>query len=413
MSRWLEREQMLEETAAFGVLPDELPPEPEEEVKEETISQFKAAEFKGGDAYKWKKGDSIYDIARRMNVDVEKLKTFNEIESLDELEPGIVIYKPVSKTVPQREIRYEFLAAPVDYHINKQNGAKKWRFGGAPCTWEEITSTGFYPFNTNVRIVAVAYVPIDDVEDPKLEAAYFMDSIAVGEYHSTGRITYTVGFMHSDLDEGLAVKVVPEPPAVPEPAPIIAADPKAIAVVDEQKKPVKTMDMVTKPKKREDFFGVEKQFVEQRRDDMLAGEGFTFMESYRRLEHPELVTAILPEVIEQPDGGTDKDGRRFVWIHDYASNRPDRKLHNHWEGEIVATFEYKGVLYGRPARSVENGVWFGIPMDYLESQDRLYNADVDTETKVRTGKGLSGFEKRFWVPISKWALSRKNKKNKE
>lgn len=401
MSRWLQKqkERELEEAQAVDIAVLEAPA-PTEKPDKKAVSQFKPSEFKPGDKYKWKKKDNFYEVARRMNVDPERLKEYNEIEDLSELEPGIEIYVPTSAPIARREVRYEFLPQPLDMHVANQNGAKKWRFGNAK-KWEDITGTGFYPNNTNVKIVAIAYVPIEDAENPELEAAYYMDALAVGDYAKTAHMRYTVGFMHSDLKEGTVVKqvvdsIAAEEDEVPElPEKTVVPVVEEPAQKEEEKKP-----------ERVDYFGVDKSFVENRLEYFKReGSLSKFVETYQPLRPHQRCTAFIPDDLVE----TDKEGRKFVWVHDFLTSRPDRKLLQHWEGEIAGTFEYEGVLYGRPVAAVKSGLWYGIPMDLLESNNRLYNDDTDTETKVVAGR-LTWFETSFWVPLAKWSNKNKNKK---
>lgn len=365
------------------------------------VPNLKPSELKPGDAYKWKKDDTLIDVARRMGVPVERLREYNEIEGWNELEAGVIIYKPKDAPVKdKRETRFEFLPKPVDMHVAPANGAKKWRFGHADGKWENISGTGFYPQNTNVKIVAIAYVPIDDETNPELEAAYYMDSLAVGDYAETGRLKYTVGFMHSDLEEGAAVTVktvsIPEVAKVPVPEPE-----EEVATVIE----VASEETPPKPE-RVEFFGTDRAFIENRLEYFKReGNMAKFVETYQPLTPHVACTAIIPE--DQIE--VDAEGRKFVWIHDFLTSRPDRKLTQHWEGHIAGTFEYEGVTYGRPAAALKNHLWFGIPMDLLESQARLYNDDTDTETKSTSGR-LTWFEDNFWVPLAKWANKNKKKK---
>jgi LysM repeat protein len=410
MSRWLEKQKELETQG----IPNQ--PAVFEIDTPKTRPNLRASELKPGEAYKWKKNDSLVDVARRMGVSVERLREYNEIESWNELDPGVIIYKPKDVAVPKRQIRYELFLndkkelVPRDYHVNTPKGAKKWRFGNAPCGWEDISSTGFFPQNTNVRVVAIAYVPIEDPDNPELEAAYFMDLVALGDYPETGRIKFTVGFIHADLEEGLAVKPFDLVPSISSEAapPVTLPENNKIPVTTETSE--ESEEPAPSKSGRVDFFGTDKAFVENRLEYFKReGSMSKFVETYQRLEpHVPCIALIPDDLIE-----TDEVGRKFTWIHDFLTSRPDRKLVQHWEGEIAGTFEYEGVLYGRPVAAIKSGVWYGIPMDYLESQARLYNDDTDAETRSVTGN-LTWFETNFWVPFTKWATNpRKNKNNKE
>lgn len=353
--------------------------------KDREKSQFKPSEFKPGDSHTWKDGDNLYDIARRMNVTIERLMAFNEIEEHTELEAGVPVYFPVATAVPQRKIRYEVLPEARDMHVDRVDGAKKWAFGNVK-TWSDFTSSGYYPHKTNLHIVAVAHVPVEDPDNPTAEAGYYMDALSLGDYETTGQVRYTTGYKWVDLKEGFAVTV---------------SNPLMEDKLADRKAEIESaLDLKRATDSTHDNDGFDPEFIQRRIDDSKGLMSFT--DTYQSLVPPAMCLAVIPEGI----GEVGEDGVRFIWVHDFSGHRPDRPLRNYQEISISGTFEADGVLYGRPQKSALNGYWFGIPMDLLDSQDNVYNGG-DNDTRHALGQ-YTVFEKYIWVPVAKLA-NRKHK----
>lgn len=345
----------------------------------QAVSQFKRGEFKPGDSYRWRKDSDIWMVARRMNVNVKRLMEFNEIEDPKELEAGILVYFPSSSSKKRKTI-IELLPEPRPMHISKIGGTKKWAFGHMT-TWDDAESAGgFYPENTNVDIVAIARVPIDDKDDPAAEAAYYLDSRALGDYAQTQRVKLTVGYAWSDLAEGHIEKTAAPPPPV------------AQIAIEKQEADNPPADI--------DKDGFDRNFVEKRLEDTIKEGLHNYKETYQELVPPVPCIAMIPEDAGEVDPTT---GTRFIWVRDFDTRRSNRRLLQYQEVTISATFEYDGDLYGRPVRSVENFVWYGIPMNMLQSQAELfmYNKRVDATTRFEQGGQLTLSERYFWVPMSK------------
>lgn len=303
------------------------------------------------------KGESIWSIARRFKIPAKDLIEHNDIEDPNQVPDGTILHLPVPKEAkPERTIVYEVLPQPKQMHVSKEGGTQKWSFGNVR-DWADFTTSGFYPKNTNVTIMAIAHVPVGD-EDT---AAYYMDTTAFGDYAETNRVAYTLGFAWSDLTEGSFIPAKAPPPT---------KEPLAVPEVKEVQ--------ATK---------IIKKQVEGNKEIMPEKYPNSFKTTRQVLDQPALVTANLPP------------GQDYLTIHDYAGHRPDKNMPKEWEGYIAETFEVDGVLYGRPLGSVKNVKqdphwrpnWYGIPMDCLISNDELYNGDI-----VRR---LPALERYLWVPL--------------
>lgn len=378
MSRWLEKQEKLvqQEAKSLGVAVETPQSRPRYRSK-----------WKSGDFHKWRRGDSLFDLAQAMHVTLENLMAYNEIESYEELEKGLPIYYPAPAASNARKITIEVLPQSLRMHVSKNGGTKKWAFGSMT-TWDDAKPSGFFPEGTNVFIRAIAKVPIDDKDDESAEAAYYLDHAALGDYENTGILHFTLGFAWSDLEEGhvesaVAKKVV-DTEDTPEDAP----------------EPVK----VAQPRIPDTLLGFDADFIEKRMDDFKRdGSMHKFTESYQKLIPSIPCMAMFPEgsvgIEAEPT-----TGQNFMWIRDFAMKKPNRRLFEHQEVDIAATFEYDGEIYGRPEESVKNQNFFGIPMSMLQSQDDLfmYNTNIDATTRSELGGHLTWSERYIWVPINRW-----------
>jgi hypothetical protein len=359
----------------------------------EPASQFKSSKYKPGDTYIWQDGDNIWDVARMMGCHYKNLMEYNGMETPDELEPGIALHVPVKSLEPASKIEYEVLPEAVPMHVSKSGGAKKWSFGNVK-TWEDVNSSGFFPENTNIHIVAIAHVPIAEKDGSKTEAAYYMDANSLGDYRNSGRVTYTIGYNWSDLTEGHVSRVA-KPAAVVEEAIIeqvveapAEMEPEALELKKAEFRELIAKDAADNPDKYPNYYKT----------------------SYQPLEPAILCTTMLPE------------GMEYVWVKDYDGKGRDRKLHQHQEITIGGTFEKDQAIYGRPSGVVASGFWYGIPMGYLTANTDLYNTYVDAPTRAENHGSLTWSERLFTVPFA-WAvnhrvvkrirLNRKNKNNKK
>lgn len=381
MSKWLEK-QLLREQQEASQASETVVVEPEPELP---VSQFKPNDYKPGDTYTWQDGDKIWDVARMMNVDLNFFMEFNGIENPNELEPGIVVHFPVASGPKTKSIRYEVLPEAMPMHVNKPGGCKKWTFGNMK-TWDDAESSGFYPEHSNLFIVAIAHVPIEDKDNPDAEAAYYMDGLALGDYKETGRVRWNVGYMWIDLAKGHIDRHARAPDVAEQ----------AI------KKQQAELSFEIVPPANHDEDGFDKNFVEQ----TLKEDPNKFKQSYQVLDSPELCIAIFPKGVGELDEAT---GKLYIWIKDYETLRPDRRLFDHYEIYVGGTFEFDGRLFARPAvmqddELVVTPFWFGIPLEVLQSQAEyfMYNKKVNAGIRAEYGNTLTLSEKYLWVPMAKF-----------
>jgi hypothetical protein len=360
-------------------------------------TSFKANTYKAGDSHIWQKGDSLFDLAQDMHVTRERLMEYNEIEAQQELEPGIPIYYPVAgRDTSKREVVVEVLPEALPMHVQTPGGAKKWTFGNMK-KWADAKGSGFFPQNTNLTIVATVKIPILDENDEEIEAGYYLDSLALGDYSTTGRIKWMVGYIWSDLAEGHIDPVPKRKPA-----------PLAEQKLKEQKAKVIAKKVAEKAAATPAYLdGFDQAFIEKRLAEIIRDGKDYFKLSRQILEYPIPCTA---EILEGREDGMDKRGR-YVVIHDIDTRRPDRRLYHNQEVTIAQTFEYDGILMGRPLKACETGNWFGVDMALLQADKDLYNDKSDATTRKAEGRSLTWSERFIWVPLAKRSATHKIKTN--
>lgn len=337
-----------------------LPPVTLEEAIAEPVdptlySSFKPSKYKPGDSYVWKAGDNIWQLAREMDVPVERLMAFNEIEDPHELEPGVTVYYPAA-TARTRVVEYELLPAPLPMHVSKPGGTRKYAFGNAK-VWGDIGQTGpLYAHEANVNVLAVAHVPLMEDNDEEITAAFYMDRLAIGDYANTGRVAWDIGFSHAHLAEGHVDKAIPLPrPDIQE------------KVADAAVRRVMDVAPVIEVKLEPNSYKTSlKPLYEDRR--------------------------IVPYLFNDD-----------ILVHELDGRRPSKAMFRNTGVNIQCTFEKDGVLYGRPYGSQ---YWFGIPMDLVTPEDDIFSTEIDLPTKIATRKGLTTFERLIWIPFSQVANSK-------
>lgn len=339
---------------------------------------------KPGSTYIWVKGDQMALVAGRLGFSRQELLEHNGIINADMIKPGDVLHLPIARPVKvDRPISIEVLGEPLPMHVAKDGGCKKWSFGNME-SWEDAHSTGFFPQYTNLEIVAIAKVMVLEKDGSETEAGYYLDSIALGDYLQSGRLAWAIGFMWPDLAEGHIDKVAMLEAAARD------ADRKLKDRILAQKKAIHVTTA------QNYLSGFDKEFVEKRVDDAIRDKSMMkFVETYQALKPIAPCIATIPE----GSGEVDAQGRRFVWVHDFATKRPDRKLIHDTHITIVGTFTYDGVLYGRPIMAAQNYNWYGIDMTLLDSQAELYNDKVDAQTRKHTDS-LTWSERHIWVPLA-------------
>lgn len=293
--------------------------------------------------------ENLWDIGRQYNVPVASLMAENEIEDPRHVKVGTEIYIPERPHKPAtKEIKYELFIPARPMHVAREGGAKKWSYGGIT-KWEDLYSTGrVYPDGLNLNIVAVAHVPIGNET-----AAYYLDTVSLGDYATTGTVRYTTGFNWKHLEEG---HVEGGTPPVPE-ATIEAVVADAMAeedrpdVIEENKEEVITPSLPLSYKTTFQFLNDEKR-----------SEYYTFR------EHVEVV---------------EMDGRL-----------PTKHMGPADSMRVIGTFEREGITY---ARAAVPKYWYGVPMDKITSEDSLYNTDIDLPTRLAMRGHLTAAEKRMVI----------------
>ena len=300
-------------------------------------------------------GENIWDVGRRYNIPVAALIAENDIEDPRHIAAGTELYLPqrLLGKKDEKAIRYELLVPAQEMHVTRETGAKKWSFGGVR-EWKDLYSTGrLYPYGHNLTIVAVAHVPIG--EDT---AAYYMDAVSLGEYETTGTPRYTNGFNWQHLAEGHIEADTPLP------APEINVEQVVADAMQEDTRPevvaaspVPELPITPAPLSYKRTF----QFLNEERTAVV----YLFKEDLTIIEI---------------------DGKL-----------PAKNVGKYDGVKIIGTFEYNGILYGRPALQ---HYWYGVPMDMLILEDELYNTEVDLPTRVALRGQLSSSEQRL-VRIAK------------
>lgn len=353
---------------------------------------------KPGTYYKWMKGDQLPIVAKRLGYGFQELLDHNGLDSADQIKVGDELHLPIPIEVKeQRSIVIDLLPEELPMHVVTLGGCKKWAFGNMQ-KWADAKSSGFFPQNTNLKIVATALVPIIDDNGEETEAGYYLDSHALGDYTETKKIRWAVGYMWSDLSEGHIDPVPKRKPA-----------PLAEQRLKDQKAKEIAKKVAEKAAAKPAYLdGFDQAFIEKRLAEIIRDGKDYFKLSRQVLEYPIPCTAHLPEGRED---GTDERGR-YVIIHDIDTRRPDRKLYHNQEVEIGQTFEYDDVLMGRPTKACETGNWFGIDMTLLQADKDLYNDKQDAaQTRAAEGRSLTWSERWLWVPLAK-ATTKKQKNNK-
>jgi hypothetical protein len=302
-------------------------------------------------------GETCWEIALKLNLpgmtgnDIATLNSFGEPGA--KISEGTLVHLPVA--IPQKEeekeLDIEVLPHALAMHVSLEGGTKKQSFG-VHRKWKDITPTGpTYPQNTNLKIVAIAHVPI---EEEGVEAAYYMDALALGDYADSGRVVHTIGFNHAHLSEGYVERVIVKP--------------------KEAEKPEVHVDQTE---------------LELPKEEPAAP--MVNPDAWKTTQLP-LNPHRVPVKYLNPEP---------VVVEDLEDKRKPRTIKAWSELMLYSTFEKNGVLYGRHIQSVESGNWLGVPMDKLISENELYNTNIPLEDRAAYNGRLTPLERYWYIPLSK------------
>jgi hypothetical protein len=281
---------------------------------------------------------------------------------------GDKIHLPVRELTEKKVIRYEILADPVPMHVSHPGGTSKYTFGNAT-KWNDISTAGRkYAENSNHLIVAIAHVQLDD-EDTV--AAYYMDRIDLGNFSVTGRPQFTTGFNHSHLSEGHVLSTELTAPREE----VIEAINEAEAVLQAAQQ-----DANVKPKSMDITLET------------------TQPEALETVVTDDYKTTLIP--LKEDESPVQFLAEETITIHEMERRRPARPLNKGQSVKISHTFEKDNILYGLPYGTKDTGLWFGIPMDKVISEDELYSWNIPLNQRIAMRSRLS-IQERSVVILSK------------
>lgn len=308
-------------------------------------------------------GENIWDIARRLNIPGKELIAVNNITDSD-LPAGTLIRLPVE--LPEIDdkpiIEYELLARPVDMHISRLGGARKYAFGNVR-KWKDVAPVGpTYAENANIKVYAIAHVPIE--EDGSI-AAYFMDKLDLGDYRNTGRASLTAGFSHAHLTEGFIERPV-------------------TAVTEQLQEQLDQTQIALEAAQNEaDELAVPDAELPHEHED-----------SWK-----ETIQPINPD---DPDDVIMHITKEELYVRDLSGRAPVKRLVARGGYPIKYTFIKDGKLYGMPPSHDQTGFWRGIPMDMLETEDEAIGSYERSLVERVATNGKLSFEEKYWyVPLSR------------
>lgn len=259
-----------------------------------------------------------------------------------DLLPGKTYHLPVAipkeESVPVMDV--DVFETPKLMHVSNPKGAQKWAFGNARTVKDIISGSGIYPTNKEIgNIVAMAYIPIEGEI-----FGYYMDSLALGDYKTTGKVKYMIGFAYADLSEGTA----PEPAEVEVSLPIEKQIQETIATIEPE--PIINEEPVLD---NPDYWKATVEWFDE----------------------PETYIIDLPR--DCPE----------ILVYDLDQKYPDKPLRNSGHYSIAATFFKDGVTYGLPTQVAHRDQpelrrWYGIPLTILASEADFYSPDVDLPDRI-------------------------------
>jgi hypothetical protein len=261
-------------------------------------------------------------------------------------------------------IHYELFDQPQKMHVNVPEGIKKFSFANVH-RWEDLSVTGpTYPFNSNVEVVAKAKVPIGDEV-----AVYYMDALALGsDFYNSGMPAYTIGFNHSQLEDGFVYPPKPE---------LTAERVKKLEIIMEEAAEQPSPELAALP---------------------------TTLLDYR--EEPTKWSEVRSTYVAYEDGPRLFIFDESMFVHDYSGRRSDKEVFANDAVKIAGTVIIEGESYGVPVGAIKNSLGYAIPMSNLIS-DRELHKELHGEQEplpMRLGSPnprLSFSERYVTVPLAK------------
>ena len=375
-SKWLEKQKMLEESQAVQDLAADIDAEEIDPVSNERNETALES------LYTWVKYYNRYSVARRLGFGVDELLEHNDIDDPSTIKPGDTLHLPIPRDLTKQEtFTVEVLDEPIQMHVVKPGGCKKWGFAGMS-KWSDAVCAGFFPEHANITILAIAHVPIEEDDGSKAEAAYYIDAVSLGDYMTSGMLKWATGFIWQDMAEGRYT--------FPEPAPVAEAALEHQNAVEAE---LEEKSLISAQEEARDTL-VEKKIADM--DDGIMPNDFKA--SLQPVQPPIDCVIDIPADIGEYDS---RVGERYIRVHDFEGNRPFKRLFQGQEIRISSFFEFDGGIYGRPEAAAKNSLWYGVPAEVLLREDELYNASIDAESRAALGGKLTWAERYVWVPLAK------------
>lgn len=333
---------------------------------------------KPGMTYIWVKYDNIWEVARRLNFRPLELLEHNGIDDPRTIRPGAVLHLPEPRlAASDPEPRIEVLDKPRVMHVVAPGGTRKWLFGRAR-TRAEVGPTGpRVREGEPVTILAIAYVPL---AGDQLTLTFYIDPVAFGDYATTGRLRYTIGFDPEDLADGIAEKK-PELPAKTPPR--MAATMEQIS---------ERLDILNRPPEETPAAAVV---------------------PHPLLRPARVVNDVAPHISTSASKATlhplydDRRIVRFVAmealdVHELDERRNPVHVDKYGLIDAQLGFYIDNDEYVLPLDHRDTGLWYYIRRDQLTPEAELYNPDLNPEelTPEIIRHRLTPVQRYWWVPLA-------------
>lgn len=330
--------------------------------------------------YTWQDGDDLAVIAEKYGVDPEEILDFNLIEE-HEIKAGDELKLPSKHKVKEqpRQIRYEALPHPVIMHVNQPNGIQKYAFGHITDP-DDVKGSGHFPHATKIVVCGIAHVPVEDES-----LAYYMDHNAFGDYKTSGKVNWNIGYAWSELSEG---------PYVPPPVPTLPEK----TILDEPDEPLTMFDHEPEPP------------VTDVSNPLPTGDE----EETAPTENAPKDNVLMPI-------NHDYTPEKFLYEEDieiaelYDRHDPIKRRRNDpvW---IIATFWHEGTEYYQPGKAigevVQSGLLWPIPMDAVLPEEEVFDFSIKRRQMTK--------QEKWWELLNRGASNYtrltmyiKQKRNKE